>query len=144
MPADVSAVSFDHMHRLLSIASFLSGVSLVGLLAYANANDSGHTSFEPYLLAGLFVATAAASLLAWWNRKRITPAIAFTGVLALAGLVTVIYLDQTNMLVQYERWLRRGMPAKGGKSNKPAAGTAGIAPQLTIEQHRPGVPEPER
>lgn len=30
------------------------------------------------------------------------------------------------------------------KANKPAAGNAGIAPQLTIEQHRPDVPEPER
>jgi hypothetical protein len=29
-------------------------------------------------------------------------------------------------------------------SDKPAAGNAGIAPQLTIEQHRPGLPEPER
>ena len=29
-------------------------------------------------------------------------------------------------------------------SNKPAAGNAGIASQLTIEHHRPGVPEPER
>ncbi len=28
--------------------------------------------------------------------------------------------------------------------NKPAAGNAGIASRLTIEHHRPGVPEPER
>ena len=28
--------------------------------------------------------------------------------------------------------------------NKPAAGNAGIAPQLTIRYHCPGVPEPER
>lgn len=28
--------------------------------------------------------------------------------------------------------------------NKPAAGNAGIASQLTIEPHWPGVPEPER
>jgi hypothetical protein len=108
------------MHWLLWIASSLSGVSLVGLLAYANANDSGHTGFEPYFLAVLFAATGVISLLAWWTRKRITPAIAFTGVLGLAGLVAVIYLDQSNRLVQYERWLRRGMPAKGGKSNQPA------------------------
>ena len=29
-------------------------------------------------------------------------------------------------------------------SNKPAAGNAGIASQLTVEHHWPGVPEPER
>jgi hypothetical protein len=29
-------------------------------------------------------------------------------------------------------------------SNKPAAPNAGIAPQLTIEHHWPGVGEPER
>jgi len=29
-------------------------------------------------------------------------------------------------------------------SNKPAAGNAGIAPQLAIGRHWPGVPEPER
>ena len=29
-------------------------------------------------------------------------------------------------------------------SNKPAAGNAGIASQVTIGHHRPGVPEPER
>jgi hypothetical protein len=28
--------------------------------------------------------------------------------------------------------------------NKPAAGNAGISPQLTIGHHWPGVPEPER
>jgi hypothetical protein len=28
--------------------------------------------------------------------------------------------------------------------NQPAAGNAGIAPQLTIEHHWPGVPEPGR
>ncbi len=28
--------------------------------------------------------------------------------------------------------------------NKPAAGNAGIEPQLTIRHHWPGVPEPER
>jgi hypothetical protein len=28
--------------------------------------------------------------------------------------------------------------------NQPAAGNAGIASQLTIEHHWPGVPEPER
>ena len=30
------------------------------------------------------------------------------------------------------------------KANKPAAGNAGIAPQLTIEHHWSGVPDPER
>ena len=30
------------------------------------------------------------------------------------------------------------------RANKPAAGNAGVAPQLTIEHHWPGVPEPER
>jgi hypothetical protein len=30
------------------------------------------------------------------------------------------------------------------KANKPVAGNAGIASQLTIEHHLPGVPEPER
>lgn len=29
-------------------------------------------------------------------------------------------------------------------ANKPAAGSAGIASQLTIGHHWPGVPEPER
>jgi len=29
-------------------------------------------------------------------------------------------------------------------ANKPAAGNAGIAPQLAIEHHWPGLPEPGR
>ena len=33
---------------------------------------------------------------------------------------------------------------KGKDPNKPAAGNAGIAPQLAIGHHWPGVPEPER
>ncbi len=33
---------------------------------------------------------------------------------------------------------------KKESSNKPDAGNAGIAPQLAIERHWPGVPEPER
>jgi hypothetical protein len=33
---------------------------------------------------------------------------------------------------------------RGWSANKPAAGNAGIAPQLAIEHHWPGLPEPER
>lgn len=35
-------------------------------------------------------------------------------------------------------------PKDGTWANKPAAGNAGIASQLAIGHHRPGVPEPER
>lgn len=33
---------------------------------------------------------------------------------------------------------------RNSRADKPAAGNAGIAPRLTIERHRPGVPDPRR
>ena len=40
--------------------------------------------------------------------------------------------------------MHRSDPEHYRVPNKPAAGNAGIASQLTIEYHWPGVPEPER
>ena len=36
------------------------------------------------------------------------------------------------------------MNAWGSSPNHPASGKAGLAPRLTIEHHRPGLPEPGR
>jgi hypothetical protein len=33
------------------------------------------------------------------------------------------------------------MNARGPSPNQPASGKAGLAPQLTIEHHKPGLPE---
>ena len=125
----------------LWVLSTLSGACLVGLMAYVVYNDSGHTGFEPRLLAVLFAGTAAASLLVWWKRRRTTPAIVLAGLLGLAGCGTLLYLDQTNALVEYNRWIRRGMPPRGEMSNQATPVNAPTASRFQVERPYRRVPE---
>ncbi len=98
----------------MSILGSLLSLSVMLVIAlYAINNDSGHTGLDPYLTLFLFIPTGAFGLY-YYRISRDLSLHHWPGLVAifvaLAGCAVLIYLDQTNTLVQYERWIRRGMP----------------------------------
>ena len=90
------------------------GVVSIGFVAaYAARNGSGHTSWEPFTLLILFVPLAVVGSACFTMRHRLI-GVARVSICALlvglAGVTLVITLDRTNRLVQYDRWVHRGMP----------------------------------
>lgn len=81
----------------------------VAIIAYAATNDSGHTSFEPWLLSPAFVASLFAGVPALFFRRTHTPGVVVC-IAGVAGLALLYFLDHGNVLVQYDRWIQRGMP----------------------------------
>ena len=90
------------------------GVSAIVLIGgYAASNGSGHTGWEPFASFILFVPLAfiGGVLLALRGRfVGIARPSAFALAVGLAGVVLIVCLDRTNRLVQYDRWVQRGMP----------------------------------
>src|ERR1051326_3592190 len=69
------------------------------IFAYIHSSNSNHTSFEPWLLVIVFIPTVVFGVVAIGRR------------FVAAGLLAVLtYIDRTNTMVQYDRWLSRGMP----------------------------------
>jgi hypothetical protein len=99
--------------KSLGILSWVGGAVSASVIcevvAYIRASDSNHTSFEPWVLVVIFVPTLVVGFVAIWERRSV-----LAGVLALligvAGLAILTYIDRTNTMVQYDRWLSRGMP----------------------------------
>ena len=88
---------------------------LLGLIGLALQNESGHTSWEPRLLLLIFAPLLLAGLLTF-RRDEAASALVWpartAALIGLSGILLIGYLDRTNSLVQYERWLERGMPEK--------------------------------
>jgi hypothetical protein len=105
------------MARFLPFALWSSvalGVVAIALIAgYAARNSSGHTGWEPFTSLILFVPLAVVGAVCFALRDRFT-GISRASVCALlvgmAGVALIITLDRTNRLVQYDRWIHRGMP----------------------------------
>ena len=105
------------MPRLISFLLWSCGalglVTLAAILGYGLSHESHHTGWEPFTSFFLFVPLifcGVASVLA----RRTRPALIRPGIVAIAvgiiGLLAVISLGQSNRLVQYDRWIQRGMP----------------------------------
>ena len=89
---------------------------LLGVIGLALQNESGHTGWEPRLLLLIFTPLLLAGLLTF-RRDEAASALVWpvrtASLIGLLGVLLIGYLDRTNSLVQYERWLERGMPEKG-------------------------------
>ena len=90
------------------------GIVAIALIAgYAARNSSGHTGWEPLTSLILFVPLAVVGAVCFAMLHRFT-GIARASVCAfavgLAGIALIVTLDRTNRLVQYDRWIHRGMP----------------------------------
>ena len=91
------------------LASLLSAAVLAGIVSYLHGHDSNHTGHEPWLLLGIFIPTLAFGIAAF-RRRCSRWAAALACLLGVAGIAVLFYLDRFNVLVQYDRWLERGMP----------------------------------
>lgn len=95
------------------LSSILGLILLFAIVFYAAYNDSGHTAVEPYLALALFVPVflvGAFQFRSSHSRKRPVWPCVFAMVIGMAGICLLIYLDTSNTLVQYDRWIQRGMP----------------------------------
>ena len=88
-------------------------VAVAAILGYSLLNSSHHTGWEPFSSFILFVPLVLCGSAAVLARST-RPALLVPGLVAilagLLGLAVVVYLDQSNRLVQYDRWIQRGMP----------------------------------
>jgi|TARA_B100000959_G_C14994041_1_gene629320 peptidoglycan/LPS O-acetylase OafA/YrhL len=95
------------------LATLTGLAAIVGILIYAFQNDSGHTGFDPYTTLVVFVPVVLAGILRLVMQRGNTAArwCALCAVLVgITGVVLLVYLDQSNTLLQYEVWIQRGMP----------------------------------
>ena len=94
---------------VLSVVAGL--VVFAAIVAYAMLNDSGHTAVNPYLALWVFTPVLGAGCVAVCQRRRLAVRL---GILAIgagcAGVALLVFLDQSNTLLQYEVWISRGMP----------------------------------
>lgn len=104
------------MNILLKWLSVVAAVLLIALAAYERTNKSGHTGADPLWAAYLLIPTMLLSTWSLIQRSSYIAWIAFS--IAATGIAYIIYLDRTNTLVEYHRWIKRGMPDKGKTSGK--------------------------
>lgn len=103
---------------LILWASLLFNVfSIVALTVYAFVmNKTAHTGFEPYDLYWLYIPAILLSLM-WigsaMRNKKIKGLIYACFLSAVTAMLYITWLDASNNLVQYDRWLQRGSPEKG-------------------------------
>jgi len=82
---------------------------LAVLTAYWLTNDSKHTSFEPWLLLAVFIPGFVIGS-TFCVVPSCRPSGAWTFIASLLGIALLFYLDRSNSLLQYDRWIQRGMP----------------------------------
>lgn len=98
---------------LLWLSVLLGGSAIVLIVVYATFNSSTHTSWEPFSSLILFVPVSCFGAVSMAIGRRVRGNMlpgACALMIGLAGVGLIFYLDRTDRLVQYERWLDRGMP----------------------------------
>ena len=81
-----------------------------GLLSYMARNETNHTAFEPWLLSAVFVPTGIAGICLVVRVRRFAFVAIVAVVVSATGMGLLYYIDHTNRMLQYERWLSRDMP----------------------------------
>lgn len=79
------------------------------LLSYLRGKDCNHTGFEPWLLCIIYVPTAIVGFTALRRGSRLS-SVGLACFVGVGGMALLFYLDYFNVLVEYERWINRGMP----------------------------------
>ena len=105
----MSLTSSGRLIILTGIGSASSLLVFSVLLIYLRGHDSNHTGFEPWELSLFFVPTAILGFVTF-RRRLLRWGALFALFLGTGGILLLAYIDYFNVLVQYDRWLRRGMP----------------------------------
>ncbi len=90
------------------------GLIVIGTTGiYAFTNDSGHTGVSPYLALAVFIPVVITGAVCTFVRMKVRGSLVCSLLAVLigcGGIVLLIYLDRSNILLQYDVWLLRGMP----------------------------------
>ena len=87
---------------------------LIAAFSYLVINKSGHTSFDPYILLIIFIPSILISSYYIFSSDKFISVIAILSIATgLTGIILLMYLDFTNSLLQYDIWIKRGMPGRG-------------------------------
>lgn len=101
------------MGRLADLAAAVGGATLAGLIGYAAWNRSGHTGLDPYCALAIFIPVLLIGVMAGLggDRAGARPGAGLVAIIVgLAGIVLLVWLDHSNTLLPYEKWLARGLP----------------------------------
>lgn len=92
----------------LAIASIAASMRVV--FQHVDFQRTYHTGFEPYDLVILYGFAAAFGVARWVKRPKRGWLTALLVILAVGSMATVVWLEQNNVIVEYNRWIKRGMP----------------------------------
>jgi hypothetical protein len=94
--------------------STLSSAAIAAIAVYTAGNDSNHTGAEPLHALFLFAPAALLGAATLPARRRFVgltlPAVCALAI-GLFGVAFILWLDGSNRLVNYGRWIERGMPS---------------------------------
>jgi len=99
---------------VMSVGAAVGGLlALAVIVAYAIHNDSGHTGVDPYWGLVVFLPVTIVGVVHILGARMLglprwlgVPAV----VVGCAGIAFLVYLDQSNTLLQYEVWISHSMP----------------------------------
>ncbi|HET9956274.1 MAG TPA: hypothetical protein VFQ61_17320 [Polyangiaceae bacterium] len=102
------------MQRILLLFAHLSSLPLLAFwvaIGVRVLRDPGnHVGWSPLWALPFFACLAGWCLFTWiWTKRR---SIAALGLFAAASLLGVYLLDRLAILMSYESWIARGMPAR--------------------------------
>ncbi len=95
------------------LAALIGLATLAAILIYTVQNETHHTGLDPYLALVVFAPVAVigiAHLALVRSAGAARWCALLTFVIGIAGVGLLVYLDQSNTLLQYEVWCERGMP----------------------------------
>lgn len=98
---------------LIILISLMGIIGIIFLSSYNYINKTNHTSVDPYIALLIFIPVTLIGLIEFLInlKKKSTRWLAIVSILiGLAGILLLIYLDKSNTLLQYEVWIKRGMP----------------------------------
>ncbi len=104
------------MQAILRILCFsmigLSSTTLVCLGRYIYRNKTNHTGMDPWLAIPIFIASLLIGLMAFRadGKSRKLPILLL--LLGVVGIAALFAVDHFNIMLEYNKWLKRGMPEK--------------------------------
>ena len=96
------------MSKLITIITTLALIIIVALWLYVLKNNSGHTGLNLNWFYLYFIPLTLFGIIKFKKHKMTAASI----LLGILGAGSLVYLDKTNTLLEYNIWIERGMPSK--------------------------------
>lgn len=101
---------FNAQFLLLLSLALLSATGILMLVYYDLGNKTAHTGSDPWWLLGLLAPVLITNFIFQFFGSPFKRILAISNLICLMGILYLIFLDYSGTLLQYERWIRRGMP----------------------------------